>query len=381
MIYFDNAATAFPKPEAVAEAVREAVRVYGANPGRSGHALALAAGERVYDCREAVAGLFGLDDPARIVFTANCTESLNFVIKGVLRDGDHVVISSLEHNAVARPVYALAARGRIRFDVARVYPGEPWRTVESFRRAFRPETRLCVCMMGSNVFGVTLPVREIGELCRKSGVLFCVDAAQSAGLLPFDFPWDYVCAAGHKGLYGPAGVGILAVRGDVVPQPVLEGGTGSLSSSTRMPDFLPDALESGTLNTVGILGLYEGVRFVRKETPQELYRRELALTRFVYGELAGMRGVRLYTARPAEGSALPVLSFNLEGMDSEQAVERLSDAGFALRGGFHCAPLAHRTFRTFGGTIRFSPGAFNTREDAGRFVDCVREMQRKPESV
>lgn len=374
MIYFDNAATSFPKPEAVAEAVDRAVRRYGANPGRSGHTLALETGEQVYDCRAELAAFLGLDDPARLVFTANCTESLNFVVKGILRDGDHVVISSLEHNAVARPVYALAARGRIRFDVARVYPGEPERTLDGFRRLFCARTRLCVCTMGSNVFGIMPPVRELGELCKRKGVLFCVDAAQSAGLLPFDFSWDFACMAGHKGLYGPAGTGLLAVRSEQIPTPVLEGGTGSLSSSTHMPDFLPDALESGTLNTVGILGLRAGLHFVLKETPERLYARELALTRLVYGALSEMEKVRLYTARPADGVALPVLSFHVDGLDSERAVERLSDAGFALRGGFHCAPLAHRSFGTYNGTIRFSPGAFNTQAEAEAFAECVRNL-------
>ena len=377
MIYFDNAATSFPKPTAVADAVRTAVSLYGANPGRSGHSLALETGERVFACREAAADVFGLEDPARLVFTANCTESLNFVIKGTVREGCHVVISSLEHNAAARPVYALAARRKISFDVARVYPGESERTLDSFRRVFRPNTRLCVCTMGSNVFGTIPPYAELGELCRLRGVLFCVDAAQSCGLLPFDFPWDYACAAGHKGLYGPTGVGLLAVRGETVPLPTLEGGTGSLSSSMQMPDFLPDSLESGTLNTVGILGLQEGIRFVQAETPEKLYSRELELARYVYGTLAGLPGISLYTPRPALGCSLPVLAFNIRGIDSEEAVERLSGQGFALRGGFHCAPLAHRCFGTYGGAVRFSPGAFNTLEQARLFTDCVREMQKK----
>lgn len=375
MIYLDNAATSFPKPRSVAEAVRTAVTRYGANPGRSGHALSMEAGEQVFSCREELAALLGMPDPARIVFTANCTAALNLVIKGTLYSGDHVVISGLEHNASARPVHALASRGKITYTVARVFPEDDDKTLESFAAAFRPETRLCICTMASNVFGIMPPVERLGALCRSRGIPFCVDAAQTAGLLPFDFPWDYACLAGHKGLYGPAGVGVLAVRGDL-PLPLLEGGTGSRSSSLDMPDFLPDALESGTLNTVGILGLRAGLRFLRSVTPEKLYRNELALTARAYALLSRIPGVSLYTPPPTPGRNAPVLAFNVDGMDSEDAVSRLDSMGFALRGGFHCAPLAHQALGTKLGAVRISPGAFNTQEDMERLAEAVRRLAK-----
>ena len=363
MIYLDNAATTYPKPLRVARAVSEAVRFFGANPGRSGHAASLAAQEQVFACRSLLAEHFAVS-PERIIFTAGCTASLNMVIKGILRDGDHVVLSSFEHNAAARPVDSLARRRRIRYSIAKVDPTDPAATLEAFSKRIRRETKLVICTAASNVFGIMPPIAQIGALCRARGVRFCIDAAQAAGLCRFDFPYDYLCAAGHKGFYGPAGIGILCIKGEEIPYPILEGGTGSASASLVSPDFLPDRLESGTLNTVGILGLHAGVQFVLQETPERLYERELRLVQHAYTALSQRDDVILYTTPPVPGGSMPVLSFNLQHLASDEVAERLNQRGIAVRGGLHCAPLAHQSMGTESiGTVRIAPGAFNTVSD------------------
>ena len=376
MIYLDNAATSFPKPPEVAEAVRTAVLRYGANPGRSGHDLSMLAGEKVYDCREAAAKLFGVSEPEHIIFTLNCTAALNMVLKGVLRSGDHVLCSCFEHNAVSRPLYSLAQRGRIQYDVVPVYPGDPERTVRAFASRVRQNTRMIVCTMASNVFGVMPPIEALGQLCRRKGLLFAVDAAQAAGLADIDLgrmPIDYLCCAGHKGLCGPTGVGLLAVNCEEIPAPLMEGGTGSLSNRLAQPDFLPDCLESGTVNTVGICGLLAGLRFVTQKTPARLCQRELQLTGYAYDLLVRVRGVRLYTARPAAGQSMPVLSFNIEGMSSEEVTAKLNQDGIAVRGGFHCAPLAHQFMGTEKtGAVRIAPSYFTEPAHIERLADSVR---------
>lgn len=362
MIYWDNAATTYPKPAAVQQAVAEALQQYGANPGRGGHAMSLATSEQLYRCREAAAAFFGLSDPTGVIFTPNCTAGLNLVIRGLLADGGRVVISDLEHNAVWRPVHGLSPRFP-RYDVA-AWDADEEVLVENFRRAIRADTRLIVCTHASNVFGVTFPIRRLAELAHRYGLLLCVDAAQSAGVLPIHMEEDgidYLCVAAHKGLYAPMGTGLLLCRERERISPLLRGGTGSYSRLPEQPHELPDRLESGTPNTPGLCGLLAGLEFVQAQGRERIYRHELGLLQQLYDRLQEVPGIRLYTPRPAAGRSAPVLSLNVEGVPSEQVGEALAAAQIAVRAGLHCAPLAHTRFGTLpDGTVRLAPSAFST---------------------
>lgn len=366
MVYWDNGATTWPKPPGVRRAVAQAMVHYGANPGRGGHRMSLACSEQVYACREAAASFFGLSDPAGVIFTAGCTASLNMIIQGVLRDGGSAVISDLEHNAVLRPVHGLAPVGA-RYTVARWSPDEE-ETVENFRRAIRPDTRLMVCTHASNVFGVTLPIRRLAALAHAYGLVFCVDAAQTAGILPLDMEQDgidYLCVAGHKGLYAPMGIGLLLCR-DTRLSPLFRGGTGSRSLDPEQPTELPDRLESGTPNVPGIIGLKAGLDFLHRQGRSRVYAHELGLVQRLYDQLKPLPRLRLYSPRPAYLQTAPVLSLNVEGLPSEELARRLDEVGIAVRAGLHCAPMAHRHFGTLpDGTVRFVPSAFSTQQEIG----------------
>lgn len=364
MIYFDNGATTFPKPLSVRRAVAYAMQNAGANPGRSGHSLSLRASQLIYDCRENAARLLGVPSPENIIFTLNCTTALNTVIHGVLKKGDHAVISSLEHNAVLRPLEAMKQQG-VSYSIAKVVCGDDEATLESFRRAIRGNTKLVICTGASNVFGVRLPVERLAALCRIYNILFCVDAAQMAGCVPIDMldsGIDFLCCAGHKGLYGPMGTGILAVNTDVLPQSLIQGGTGSMSASPLQPEELPDRFESGTPNLPGIAGLNAGIKFVLSRGEDAIFREETRKARLLYDGLKRNKNITLYTERPDPAAQVPVISFNVRGHDSEETAAVLNDKfGIAVRSGLHCAPLAHRHFGTEDtGTVRAVISVFTT---------------------
>lgn len=381
MIYLDNAATTWPKPVSVETAMTTALRQYGANPGRGGHRMSIDTAEQVYACREKLAETFGLDDPSRVVFTCNCTASLNAVIKGLLSDGDHAVISDLEHNSVLRPLTALASRG-ITYTVAKVYDYDASRTVESFRRAIQNNTKLVLCTHASNVFGTVLPIREIGQLARAYGIPFAVDAAQSAGVIPIDMEADgidYLCMPGHKGLYGPMGTGVLLCRDSRCLHTLVEGGTGSESLSSTQPKDLPDRLESGTVNVPGICGLYAGISFVRRYGIEKIHRYELQQIAYLYETLADHPKILLYTPHPAAYKTSPILSLNVAGMPAEQTAALLSCEGVAVRAGLHCAPLAHAHHGTLPyGTVRFAPSVFTSEREMKKVCELLIKISRKP---
>ena len=379
MVYWDNAATTWPKPSTVRVAACKANELYGANPGRSGHRMSLETAEQVYACREAAADFFGLDDPTGVVFTANCTASLNTVIGGLMKEGGRVLTSDLEHNAVMRPLAALSPRYP-RYDTV------PWcedeeELVERFRRAIRPDTRLLVCTHASNVFGVTFPIRRLGELARRYGVAFCVDAAQTAGVLPIDMERDgidYLCVAPHKGLYAPMGTGLLLCRERTRLPALVRGGTGSHSLSLQQPEELPDRLESGTPNVSGICGIRVGIDFVRNRGQAAVYDHEIRCLQTVYDRLAENPAVRLYTPRPRMGETAPVLSLNVDGYTSEQTAALLDGEGIAVRAGLHCAPSAHRHFGTVEqGTVRLAPSVFSTAEEAAYIAGIFCKIAQK----
>ena len=377
MIYWDNAATTWPKPSTVRESACKAVSLYGANPGRAGHRMAMATAEQVYESRQAVAKFFMLDNPAGVVFTANCTAALNVVISSFLQEGGRAVTSDLEHNAVMRPLTAFAPN---RFDVVSWCSDED-ELVERFRKNIRPDTKLMICTHASNVFGVVLPIRKLGELAHRYGLLFCVDAAQTAGVLPIDMEQDdidYLCVAAHKGLYAPMGNGILLCREQERLKPLIYGGTGSHSLLLTQPEELPDRLESGTLNTSGICGVHAGVEFVNRLGRERIHNYEIRLLQHVYDQLHTHPSLRFYTARPQEGFNAPVLSLNVNDMPSEQVASILDCYGIAVRAGFHCAPCAHRHFGTLErGTVRLSPSAFSTFEQADYICKVFLQIAEK----
>ena len=383
MIYLDNAATTSPKPPVVREAVAAALRQYSANPGRSGHRMSLSAAEAVYRCRKKAADFFHAPSEERVVFTLNCTQAVNFVLKGLLQTGDHAVTSSLEHNAVMRPLEKLARQG-VAYDVAEVIFEDPEATLRSFTRAVKPNTKLVICTHASNVTGAVLPIADIGRFCREHGILFAVDAAQSAGILPIDMQEmciDFLCVAAHKGLYAPMGTGLLICAADL-PDTLIEGGTGTNSISLLQPDELPERLESGTINTPGIVGLGAGIDFVEKQGPTRIYAHELRLMTRLYDAMEEMSSIRLYTGRPRQGLYAPVLSFNVAGLSSPETAALLDKAGVAARAGLHCAPAAHKRIGTLDqGTVRFCPSVFTRPEEIGRVLEVLRQIDRKQRSA
>ena len=382
MMYFDNAATTYPKPPQVARAVSSAVTRFGGNPGRGGHALSLKAAQMVYECREKAAKLFGCEEAERVIFLKNCTEATNFAIKGYLAPNCHVVISDLEHNAVSRPVYALSQRLGVACSVAHVVEGDPDQTVRNFEREIRPgQTSAIITTHASNVFGVVVPVQRLYALCESYGLRLIIDAAQTAGVLPIDLkkmPNACLCTAGHKGLYGPTGTGILIAAPGELPQTIMEGGTGSFSEDLAQPDLLPDRLESGTINTVGICGLSAGLDFVNRLGISRIEAHERKLARALYQQLKRNPDITLYTECPQESSHVPVISFNVRGMHSEETASALNRMGAAVRAGLHCAPLAHRAFSTLEtGTVRASFSAFHTLHETERFAWMIKKIAEK----
>ena len=379
MIYFDNAATSFPKPRCVVKAVTDSLVSLGGNPGRGGHTMAINAAKAVYKARKTAAELFCLTAEENVVFTQNCTHALNLVIYGVLEQGDRVVISDLEHNSVWRPLCSLESKGLIELVVAETSLDNPAHTVASFERAITPETKLVICTHASNVTGTVLPIKEIAAVAHKNNAMFAVDGAQSAGMVELDMTAmqiDFLCLPGHKGLYGPAGTGMLLIGNSCLLEPLMKGGTGSLSQNCCMPDFYPDRLECGTLNIPGICGLHAGMEFVKNKGISAISSYEHHLIWRVYHCLKECNGVKLYSSEPSFGRSVPVISFNLKGHSGEETAQFLSDKGFALRGGLHCAPLAHKKLGTLErGTARIGLGCFNTVNEVNRFCETIKKLQ------
>lgn len=374
MINFDNAATTFPKPETVNAAVLEAIEKYGGNPGRSGHRLSVDTAEAVYLSRKKAASFFGAE-PENVVFTLNCTEALNFAIKGVMnRYGGHIVISDFEHNSVVRPVFSLSKKG-VNYSVAHIYPDDNM-TVNSFNNAIRPDTRLVVCTAASNVTGQIPPIEKIAELCKRRNICFIVDAAQAAGVIPvtLNMGANIICAPGHKGLCGPTGTGVLVTDGKFSLKTIIEGGTGATSLELTQTDFMPEHLESGTLNTVGVCGLEAGINYITMMGLENIYHHENTLCDIFLDGLKNTDGIITY--RTGE-HFVPLVSFNLKGTPAHELATALSYEGFALRGGLHCAPLAHKTIGTLPeGTVRFSPGVFNSQKDTVNLVNTLKKFAK-----
>lgn len=374
MIYFDNSATTNPKPQCVVTAVNNAMKKYSFNSGRGGYDESVETARRIFNVREKLSSLISYL-PENIAFTQNCTTALNMAIKGSVKKGEHIIISSVEHNAVSRPVEALKNKGIISYDIAPYsYDGDV--TLNNFKKCINKNTSLIVCTHASNVFGGILPVKELSKLCRDNGIKFIVDGAQSIGILDFNSDYaDILCCAGHKGLYGPMGTGFMALRDGVSIETIIEGGTGSSSLSLNQPDFTPDRFESGTLNNSSVIGLGAGVDFVASRGCSNIYAKELSLIRYLYKELEKIDGVVLYTPYPQKDIFVPILSFNYKDYQSEHTAALLADKGIALRAGLHCAPLAHMYYKTDArGTVRISPSVFTTPYECEYFLNTLKKL-------
>lgn len=375
IIYLDNAATSFPKPPEVIAEVTRVLRSGCGNPGRSSHRLSLAAANTVYSCRSKIAELFGGSEE-RTVFTLNATAALNLAIKTTLHKGDHVLISDIEHNSVLRPIYALSEKGLISFDI---YEGleDPEAQISELKKKITPKTAMICACHRSNICNFTLPIEKIGRFCRERGIIFLVDASQSAGILPISLENDCIdllCAPGHKGLYGPPGAG-LVIFGErfenEIPDTFTEGGNGLRSLSPKMPDFLPDRLEAGTLPLAAIAGLSKGIDFVKSFPTGELLKKEKRLCSLMQDRLSNIKGITLYDRTPG-GTVL----FSADGFASEDFAALLDGYGICVRAGLHCSPLAHKKFGTpeNDGAVRVSLGAFNTEEDVSRLCHITEKL-------
>lgn len=380
MIYLDNAATSYPKPERVYDEINRCMRMYCANPGRGGHGMSIASGKAVSNAREAVSNFFNISNPLQLCFTKNTSEALNIAIKGILKTGDHVVTTCMEHNSVIRPLKTLEAEAGIEISIIKGNEfGEI--TADDIRKAVKVNTRLIVCTLSSNVNGIIMPVKEIGNLARGMGIPFLVDAAQGAGSLNIDVQdmhIDMLAFPGHKGLLGPQGTGGLYVKDGLQISSIMQGGTGSNSENLYQPDFMPDLLESGTLNTPGIVGLGYGIGFIDNFGLGNIKLYKYMLIKRLHEGIEEIKGIHLYSRNDINNNS-GIAAMNFEEIESTE-VSYVLDKTYkiATRAGLHCAPLAHQTLGTLGkGIVRFSVSCFNTVEEIDRTLDALRQISSK----
>jgi cysteine desulfurase family protein len=379
MIYLDNAATSWPKPESVYRAMDEFLRKNAGSPGRGSHSMSLAAAEIVEEARMLVARLINVPERERVIFTLNCTDALNLGLKGVLKPGDHVITSCMEHNSVVRPLRKLEKQG---VKVTRIPPSLNTGVVSAkdIEEAITADTKLVVIIHASNVTGVVQPIEEYGEVARKHNLIFMVDAAQTAGKYPIDVQTsniDLLAFAGHKGLFGPPGTGGLYVGERVDLDSLREGGTGIYSEQEEQPTGLPYRYESGTLNGVGICGLGAGLRYIFSEGLERICAHEQYLTGRLLEGLSKMPGLTIYSAKDGSKQA-PVISINIEGYEPAEVGVILDQAfDIKVRTGLHCSPAAHKTIGTYPlGTVRLSPGYFNTDEEVDFTLQALQKIAR-----
>ncbi len=377
-VYLDNAATTYPKPEPVYRAMDSFAREVGGSPGRSGHARAVESGREVLRARESLAKLLGVKDSSRIIFTKNATESLNLAIKGMVKPEGHVIISSLEHNSVLRPVASLNKEGRVKYTVIPC-GSDGSLDLDALAASIRPQTQLLIFTHASNVLGTLMPLGELVDLARKYNLPLLLDAAQTVGRYPLDIEREGIqllAFTGHKELFGPQGTGGLYISPDLELRPLMEGGTGSDSESPLQPSFLPDRFESGTLNAWGLAGLRAGVEFVLEEGVEKIRAHEEELTGRLLEGLKGLNNVdKIYGYEDWE-KRVGIISFNLKGYSSAETAARLNEEyGIAVRGGLHCSPLAHRTIGTLErGTVRVGLSYLNTAEDVDFLLNALKGL-------
>lgn len=377
MYYFDNSATSFPKPKQVIDKMVEVMTEYGANPGRSGHRLALEAGRGIYETREKLSKFINSKDAMNVVLTRNATASLNLAIKGLLKNGDHVVTTTMEHNSVLRPIMKLKETIGIEVTILQAdIQGQI--DLKELEEAILPNTKLVVTTHASNVIGTIYPIEEIAKIVHSKNAIYLVDASQSAGYLPIDvekMELDMVAMTGHKGLLGPQGTGALYIRDGIILDSIEEGGTGSKSYEFKQPDILPDKYESGTPNTPGIIGLGEGIDYIEKFGLENIVEHEWKLTKRFMDGIKDFKFINIYGPSVDQKRA-PVVAINIGEEDSSE-ISNILDEEFdiATRPGLHCAPLAHKTIGTFEqGVVRFSFGYSNTIEEIDHAIESIKKI-------
>ena len=378
-VYLDNAATSYPKPPSVVEAIKEYFSEIGVSPGRGGYRLGLEAGRKLLLARETVGSFFNCEDPSRVVFTMNITYAINFVIRGVLKEGDHIITSSLEHNSVARPLEALKKSGMIDYTMVKA-DGEGFINPDDIRRSIRKNTKLIVLNHASNAFGTLQPAEDIGQIAIQHGLLYLLDTAQTAGSISIDMKRlgvNFLAFTGHKGLFGPPGIGglCLDMKASNNLEPIILGGTGSKSHLLEQPEAFPDRLESGTQNTPGIMGLTAGIDYINKVGLDKIKKHEADLLSLFLDGCRQLPEIKIYGAKNISRQT-PCVSLNIKELDGGQLSFILDqNYGIMTRSGLHCSPWAHQTMETFPeGTVRFSFGWFNTLEEIEYTINALNEI-------
>ncbi|MGM0500657.1 MAG: aminotransferase class V-fold PLP-dependent enzyme [Bacillota bacterium] len=378
MIYFNNAATTWPKPDSVYNSVDDFFRNSGMNPGRSGSMEKVDAAQLIYETREKIADFFSIENSSHLVFNSGATESLNTVIKGVLEKGDHVITSKIEHNSVIRPLERLIIERKIEVDYIDFDQESAEIDYKKLENKIKDNTKLIVISHASNVLGTVNDLKKIGEIAAAEDILFLVDAAQSAGVITIDvekFKIDFLAVPGHKSLFGPPGIGALYVRDPKMILPLKEGGTGTNSLNTLQPEIMPDYLEAGTLNTAGIIGLGAGVDYILKQGLKNIHQKEMHLLKKIIDGLTDLPKIKVYGKKDVENRTA-VTAFNLKAHSSNQLAFKLqNEYDIQLRGGLHCAPLLHKLLGTDKqGMVRLSPGYFNTEVEVNKFLNILESI-------
>ena len=376
MIYLDNGATTYHKPEAVIQAVADAMRHMG-NSGRGSHQASLGASRTIYDTRVLVSELFGLGNPLQVAFTANSTACLNMAVQGIFSPGDHVITTMLEHNSVLRPLYRMRENG-VELTIVRADRLGNIR-YEDMEAAIRPNTKGIICTHASNLTGNLVDIARVGEICRRASLVFILDASQTAGVFDIDMGMmgiDVLCFTGHKSLMGPQGTGGICVREGISIRPLMAGGSGTHSYSELHPSDMPEALEAGTVNGHGIAGLHAALEFIKETGMESIRNREQLLMRRFYQGVSDIRGVTVYGDFSRMDLHAPVVALNIRDHDSGEVSDGLAmDYGIYTRAGAHCAPLMHQALGTVEqGAVRFSMSYYNTEEEMDQAVLAVREM-------
>ncbi|SJZ89641.1 aminotransferase class V-fold PLP-dependent enzyme [Selenihalanaerobacter shriftii] len=382
-VYFDNAATSYPKPDVVYDKMSEFFKNNGVSAGRGAYQKAFQAEQAIYNTRKSLAQLFNIADPTRIVFTHNITEAINLALKGLLKRNDHVITTSLEHNAIWRPLKELERDRGI--EITKIECDSSGQIgIDKIKNAIKDNTKLIACLHASNVVGTILPIARMGEIANEAGIHFLLDTAQTAGVYPIDVKKmniDLLAFTGHKGLLGPTGTGGLYIKEGIDLKPLKEGGTGNNSTSEYAPKELPNRYEAGTINTVGLIGLGAGVNYILEQGVEKIREKEVRLIDYALTKLSKVNGVILYGDKNVQ-KRVGVISFNLEGLDHADVAYKLdSEYNIMVRSGLHCAPNAHKTIGSFalGGTVRMGIGYFNTKEEINYLIKALKEMERMEE--